>query len=227
MAVQTPDELLNLLHLMENSRHYNAFQLQLIQSFQDFVISNSFLVKQDIDVHSKGLRQHESDTKFFKQNLDYIKFELTPKQAQFLDMLCMLMSQDNILVIKFHTAREIFGYKKHTYLQLLKDLEVKGYITRVPFDMLNINQNMGLGIMINPDIACKGKDSTQVRKLYRQLVNPEYEKGFQARHRDIKITVKQADIGSKHMTNHKIRYNSVVDIDIKKSSEDDGTSTDD
>lgn len=217
MAVQKIEELENLLSIMENNKNYDSAQLQLIQQFRTFVESNEGLVDNDIDIHAKGLRKHEADTKFYKAMLLNVIHELTATQKALFDALCRYMSQDNIVVASFSTVSQIISIQKSQYFNILSQLEQLGYICKIPNKELSLDQKAGTAIMVNPLFATKSHDTTQITKFFMTHANQIAVAKLKQRLNDIEVELNQTNTGSALVKNHKIRYNKIGNT-IKKTS---------
>ena len=213
MALQKIGELENFLAIMENDTNYDASQLQLIQQFRTFVESNEHLVSNDIDIHAKGLRKHESDTEFYKTMLVDLIYELTDKQRVFFDVLCRYMSQDNIVVVSFSTVSEIISIQRSQYFNIISQLEQLGYICRIPNEELLLNKNDGTVIMINPLFATKSHDTTQITNYFMHHASAIAIARLKQRLNTIKVEVNQVNVGSALVRNHKLRYNVIGTIE--------------
>lgn len=213
MALQKIGELENFLAIMENDTNFDASQLQLIQQFRTFVESNEHLVSNDIDIHAKGLRQHEADTEFYKSMLLDITSELSPSQAKLFDTLCRYMSQDNIVVVKFSDIEPLVGFSRRWYFIFLSQLEQLGYICRIPNEELLLNKNDGTVIMVNPLFATKSHDTTQIKQYFMQHVSAIAMTKLKQRLNTIKVEVNQVNVGSALVRNHKLRYNVIGTIE--------------
>lgn len=209
-------ELENLLHIMENSKHWDANQLQLIQQFRTMIETNEANANIDIRIHSQGLRQNEAETTFFKFNRLDVKHELSDFEFHVLCVLCEYMSQDNIIVTTRQHLLTILSLKRtHTLSSAIKRLIELGYICKVPSEILLLGKNDGLVLMVNPLIASKSRDTTELENNFIEFSSALQLKKVFSRINNIHVDLSQINVGTALKKCHKLRYNQITAVNKK------------